>query len=410
MGTCGWSDATAPWNNLHHHSHGYNFGCVEIDSTCYNYPSLTTVSTWINSTPSCFLFHIKLFGFLCSRGGNRKSLPKDVRSLLNDDDKEGWVTDKELPTGAIQKLWDMSNAMLTPFVAHDKMGVVLLQFHTSFHPNSQNSEYIRRCRRNLRSDVRMAIEFRDRNWLRGRERKKKTMHLLQSIQCGLVASDDLEHEVKQRDRNQQGLLPHQSRVRLRPVVDISSTPEFLYCRVHRRHGDNRLLLPESLQDWSVLLKNLENKHTCIYFLWGTDHRDQPVTNGRRLLALLPESMQQDWQAELMKMGRSKKGSLLSMLSVGGGGGGGGGGGSGGGGSSSSSSSSRSSKYTPKVSLQNKTGGILSMFARKNGTTPATSSNAIGVKRKEKKIFRYSIGGGGSKKQKSKSISNFFNKK
>jgi uncharacterized protein YecE (DUF72 family) len=405
FGTCGWSDHSAPWNNrgksasgLQHHSFGNDFGCVEVDSTCYNYPRMSTIKAWINSTPKFFLFHVKLFGFLCSRGGSVQSLPSSVRSLLNV--KTGWISDKEMPPAAKQLLWKMSNEMLTPLIRQNKMGVVVLQFHLNFHPNGENREYIRRCRRNLRGDVRMAIEFRDRSWLRGNERKKTTLNLLKSIGCGLVASDDLEHEVKQRDRSQRGLQPGQTRVRLRPVIETICQPEFLYCRVHRRHGTNRLLQPDSLKDWAEILTMLENDDCYIYFLCGTDYSDQPIVNCQRLKELLPSSMQLHWQKELLKHNR-----LLSMFSssnkktsssfpV-----------------STSSSSSYNSTYFSSNQIEksirkNEMGMITSMFQRNVASgTPTTT----GGEKRKKKVFRYSIGGS-KKKKREQGLSNFFTQK
>jgi uncharacterized protein YecE (DUF72 family) len=285
---------------------------VEIDSTTYNFPSTKTVQNWVESTPKQFIFHIKLFGFLCSRSGSRRSLPKSIRALLPETEvQKEWLYENELPTAAIQQMWDMSNNMLTPLIRANKLGVVVLQFHTTFHPNSVNTEYIRRCRRRLRSDCRMAVEFRQRSWLRGAQRTK-TLQMLAGIEAGLVASDDLEHEVRQRDRDQQGLTDGQARVRLRPVVASCVQPEFLYCRVHRRHGIDRLLRDDALQDWATLLSNVEDRH--VYFLLGTDHREQPVTNARALSSLLPQRMCMNWQQEVREGRKMKRGSLLSMLS------------------------------------------------------------------------------------------------
>ena len=410
------------------------FGCVEIDSTCYNYPQPSSVKAWIRNTPAQFLFHVKLFGFLCSRGGSRRSLPLAVRALLPETTSD-WITDKQLPPAALQLLWDLSNDLLTPFIASNKMGIVLLQFHTSFYPSTDNMQYIRTCRRHLRDDVRMAVEFRNRNWLRG-EQKRTTLRLLQSIGCGLVASDDLEHEVKQRDRNQQGLAVGASRVRLRPVVatELQHVPEFLYCRVHRRHGTDRVLRQESIDEWSTLLQPMAQTNCHVYFLWGTDHRDQPLVNGRALFEKLPPSMQQHWKRDLLQSMVLQKGSLLSMLSQKRGssssssgsssGGSSSGGSSGSSGSSSSSSGSgsgssgssssgsggggeQSTRVHPQRSKTVTRGGSLLSMLQKN----ATPHDGNGTETpKEKKVFRYSIGSTGpNKKKRKKGISAFFNK-
>lgn len=359
-GTCGWSDTSAPWNSanklsssaLHRHSHGYQFGCVEIDSTTYNYPSLSSVRGWIASTPPQFVFHVKLFGFLCSRGGDRRKLPQAVRDMLpNAHNSPSWIRMCDMPTAALCKLWELSNAMLEPLIRADRLGCVLLQFHTGFGPTPCNEDYVRQCRQKLRGDARMCVEFRDRAWIPPADgpRLSHTADFLRGLPACLVASDDLLHEVAQRDRDQRGMPEGGERVRLRPVLVPGCLPELIYCRVHRRHGTQRILRDDELADWVNLLVpalanvsvvgnastveggadavaddggmesespqpvSLQTTPNC-YFLWGTDHKDQSVLNSRMLNRLLPEAARVDWQAEIRRAAKSKKGSLLSMLS------------------------------------------------------------------------------------------------
>ena len=63
----------------------------------------------------------------------------------------------------------------------------------------------------------------------------------------------------------QGLTSGAKRIRLRPTIVPEIQPEFLYCRVHRRHGNDRLLRYQALQDWCNLLSQVTNSK--IYFLW-----------------------------------------------------------------------------------------------------------------------------------------------
>jgi len=246
----------------------------------------------------------------------------------------------DLPETVTAELWRRFNAMLQPLVETKKMGAVLVQFHTSFGPSKANEDHVRYIRARLRKDVAMAVEFRNRKWLDtqivpglGGSRLDRTCSLLADIKAVLVASDDLLHEVQQKDRNQRGLPKGSARVRLEPVlrdcVDQNSKsslfdPPFAFCRVHRRHGTNRLLRSEELKDWSLKLNNFtgsgnpvkstSNPHRGpIYFLWGTDHLDQPIRNRRALDSLLPKALRFDWRQHVRDTEATQPGTLLGMF-------------------------------------------------------------------------------------------------
>ena len=94
FGTCGWSDRTAKWakgagagmtqasDKLRLYSNLGEFGCIEVDTSCYQIPDPKHVAKWVKATPSSFKFCFKAFGWFCARSGNLSSLPKGVRDLL----------------------------------------------------------------------------------------------------------------------------------------------------------------------------------------------------------------------------------------------------------------------------------------------------------------------------------------
>mmetsp|Transcript_11394 Transcript_11394/g.15199 ORF Transcript_11394/g.15199 Transcript_11394/m.15199 type:complete len:554 (-) Transcript_11394:159-1820(-) len=362
FGTCGWSDPGAPWNlhnqknnqevdnRLHKYSHNFNFGCVEVDSTCYTFFPHNTIQKWINSTPSNFIFHIKIFGFLAARGGKLRSLPKSIRSGLPYKDDSTYISMEQLPSDTVDALWNMFNEQLTPFVTFHKLGCVLCQFHTSFGPTPQNEAYVQHVRKRLRSDVRLAVEFRNRSWFENdtttttcgdnataTTRLETTIHQLKQKNIALVASDDLLHEVKQRDKNQRGLPMGEERVRLPVIVAPQCCASMLYCRVHRRHGTDRLLTCEELNDWVDILEQVlldaslnckvkqsgdeevtqldqlqgQNNHLCVYFLLGTDHKDQPVQN----MKLLTHHNKETTQKTTTDTTLHQKGFILNWLDI-----------------------------------------------------------------------------------------------
>eukprot|EP00954_Amorphochlora_amoebiformis_P024216 1364990-Amorphochlora_amoeboformis.AAC.1 len=301
-GTCGFSDEGAPWNRsgrtaadrLRSYSRHYGFGCVEVDTTTYSLKSPGTMEDWAAATPPDFTFHVKIFGFFPARGGSLRSLPRDLRGQIpsttsssssqipsrppqspsrttlraRSSPKPRYVKLSELPAPLVSELWRRFNAMLQPLVAAGKMGAVLVQFHTSFAPSTEAEEHVRWVRSRLRRDVSMAVEFRNRAWLersmidtdgKGISTLARTCALLSEIGAVLVASDDLLHEVQQTDRNQRGLPSGSARVRLAPVLvadkgcSFPKVDTFGFCRVHRRHGTDRLLKPEELKDCNLFI-------------------------------------------------------------------------------------------------------------------------------------------------------------
>uniref|UniRef100_A0A7S3Z8B6 DUF72 domain-containing protein n=1 Tax=Lotharella globosa TaxID=91324 RepID=A0A7S3Z8B6_9EUKA len=374
-GTCGWSDSGAPWykagktaaERLRVYSRHYGFGCVEVDTTCYSLKNPTTIQHWAAATPPGFTFHVKIFGFFPAQGGALQSLPRDLRGRVPSHASRTQgskpptaptamrhVRLSELPEAVVNELWRRFNAMLQPLVSTKKMGAVLVQFHTGFAPSKGAEAHVRWVRAHLRPDVKMAVEFRNRSWLDSKRHSPSsslssapphpptsrlfhTCELLRDIGAKLVASDDLLHEVQQKDRFQRGLREGSARVRLAPVLRAlpkknGGDGEFAYCRVHRRHGTDRLMRPEEIQDWVSKLKQYadvgntnasavgrgssgpSSRNTGpVYFLWGTDHADQPIQNRRMLDAALPERMQYDWASQVREIEARTPGSIRSMF-------------------------------------------------------------------------------------------------
>uniref|UniRef100_A0A7S2U4D7 DUF72 domain-containing protein n=1 Tax=Lotharella oceanica TaxID=641309 RepID=A0A7S2U4D7_9EUKA len=371
-GTCGWSDSGAPWHKagktaaerLRVYSRHYGFGCVEVDTTCYSLKHPTTIQNWAAATPPGFTFHVKIFGFFPAQGGTLQSLPRDLRGRVPSHSSKPQgskpptapqtsrhIRLSELPEAVVNELWRRFNAMLQPLISTKKMGAVLVQFHTGFAPSEAAKAHVRWVRAHLRSDVKMAVEFRNRSWLDSKRlsfspnsgssapphipssQLFNTCELLRGIGAKLVASDDLLHEVQQKDRFQKGLREGSARVRLAPVLRAlprkdSDDGDFAYCRVHRRHGTDRLMRPEEIQDWVCKLRQYadvgmagdtsdssaqSSSRGPVYFLWGTDHADQPIKNRRMLDSALPEDMRYDWAHRVREIESRTPGSIRSMF-------------------------------------------------------------------------------------------------
>jgi len=325
QGTCGWSDQSlvdcgrfyprkgniSTVEKLSHFSRAGIFGCVEVDSTTYNIPIPDIVSKWVQSTPIGFKFHFKAFGFLVNCGGKISSLPLDIRKQFNLDEmsQNSFVSMKKVGIGCHDAIWERFHQALQPAVVAKKIGVVIFQFQLNFIPNESSRTYVEHCAEMLDTAFSMAVEFRNRKWLEG-EQLSLTVDWLSKLRSpkgvALVACDDLEHEVYQKDSDQFGLPDGQSLVHLPVVLNPRSCNDLVYVRVHRRHGSQRILKEWEIELWRERIINLiaqssslsTSTSSCssnsfrgpIYFLWGTDFEDQPMINALRLAEALPHHL------------------------------------------------------------------------------------------------------------------------
>lgn len=328
MGTCGWSDVSlqrcgrfyppgtrTPEDRLRHYSS--HFSCVEVDTSTYAIPTPAAVARWVQSVPRGFRFHFKAFGLFCSKWCPAAAVPGHVRPevpLMAADR----VTLSSLPPSATLKIWSAFNAAVLPAYETQRLGAVMFQFHLSFHPSPENKEHVRWCRQMLDPNYPMAVEFRDRAWV-GEGQLPDTCRFLEELDIALVAADELRHETLQRDREQTGLPPGEER-ELMPVAWAVTTPALFYVRVHRREGSERVLSEEEIGAWGARLESLLRSPLKgpIYFMWGTDHEDQPILNARALAARVGQ-LALDWKAHLRQ--QPTRGSLLSFFSSGRAGGG-----------------------------------------------------------------------------------------
>jgi uncharacterized protein YecE (DUF72 family) len=109
------------------------FGTVEVDSTFYAVPPVTTVRSWYDRTPSDFVFALKL--------------PQSVTHEARLRDVDGTT---DLFFERVREL-------------RDKLGPVLVQLGPDFGPDELPAlvDFVPRLPR----DVRVAIEFRARGWM-----------------------------------------------------------------------------------------------------------------------------------------------------------------------------------------------------------------------------------------------------
>eukprot|EP00887_Chlorella_sp_A99_P001203 scaffold14.g1203.t1 len=173
----------------------------------------------------------------------------------------------DMPSACVDRVWQLFHAALEPVYRAGHLGAVVFQFHLGFAPGAANLEYLLSCRRRLDPRFAMAAELRCRAWLTDSAWRSRLCAALAAHGIALVSADELAHESAQKDREQRGLPPGATREVL-PIATEVTVPDFLYVRVHRRHGTlDRLLQPEEVAGWAARLRALAPAlRGPIYFL------------------------------------------------------------------------------------------------------------------------------------------------
>lgn len=313
-GLCGWTDEgltrsgfypaaakTSSAEQLRHYSR--HLPCVEVDTSTYAIPTVETTTKWAAATAPNFLFHVKAFGIFAATAVPLNSLPRAVRELpcmCAFTNPSARYAAEDLPRTALDELWTRFHDCLRPLSKAKKLGVVVVQYQSSFAPSAETRRIVEACRSRLAPNVQMAVEFRHRGWLHEGAALEATLEWLSTLRVTLIASDDLLHEMQQRDRAQTGLPSGSSETgptRL-PVHIRVSDERALYVRVHRRHGPHRLL-PEDVMQGYVDTLSPRSVHDTLglrgpcFFLWGNSWLDQPIVSARTLAQRLALAAQAD---------------------------------------------------------------------------------------------------------------------
>lgn len=319
QGTCGWSDSSivkcgrfypasvkTTEDRLLHYSRF--FPCVECDSSNYAIPSPAAVEKWIKCVPAGFKFHFKAFGFFTRKTLPTSALPHVVRDELPETLRQQTsVMWEELTKTQQCNLWIKYNSALLPAYQKRKLGVVIFQFHTGFHPSDDNKSHVLECRYYLDARFPMAVEFRSRVWF-SEENLSATLDWLSQHNIGLVVADDLENELYgnpvTREKDRASSESALSRGRVVPIVMALGSCDFAYIRIHRRTGKHRLLSEGEIKSWGERLRAVELQSKIrgpIYFMWGTDHEDQPVINAKNLTKEIGD-LAYDWKSKISNTG------------------------------------------------------------------------------------------------------------
>lgn len=112
------------------------FETVEVDSSFYAIPPISTLESWHQKTPENFIFSLKL--------------PQEISHT------------KALDETSFEILEEFCERIKT---LKEKLGIVLIQLAPQFEGSKENAQNLRKFLAQLPKDIRFAIEFRNRDWM-----------------------------------------------------------------------------------------------------------------------------------------------------------------------------------------------------------------------------------------------------
>ncbi len=255
-----------------------HFDTVEVDSTYYAIPAVSTTELWAERTPANFLFNIKVYGALTGHGIAPKTLPKPLRELLSttDMDKARIHPDGELRQGIVDSFF----ASLQPLRSAGKLGLLVYQYPPWFWYKPANLDVILKYKEEI-GDLPMAVEFRQGSWLTEHHRKEVFRFLRDNGITYIIADE-----------------PQYGTLATIPFLPEATT-EIAYLRLHGRNKGawlkkgvetsvkyDYLYQATELKEFADTARELSHKARMVFVMFNNCHLGYAIKNALELLQIL----------------------------------------------------------------------------------------------------------------------------
>jgi uncharacterized protein YecE (DUF72 family) len=192
-----------------------HFEMVEVNSSFYSVPDARLVERWCRSTPSDFVFDVKLHQLLSRHSTNLRLLPSALQKSA-ESDVRGRV---QLTSKIEATMIDEFRRPLEILRGEGKLGALLLQLSPGFSPRKHKLIELDDLLGAL-ADYRLAIELRNRNWVEGKE-LESTLGFFRKHSATLVSVD----------------APAERHFTIMPPdLDAITNPKLAYLRLHGRNA------------------------------------------------------------------------------------------------------------------------------------------------------------------------------
>lgn len=221
MGTASWSDPgfvehwypkgmppadRLPW-------YAQRFEMVEVNSTFYAVPDARMVERWIRATPEGFIFDLKLHQLLSRHATAAKLLPPALRRCAEVDARGKVLLTPAIEEAIVREILRAAEQLR----GAGRLGTLLLQLSPAFAPRQHRLAELAPLLDRL-SPHRVAVEFRNRNWVQG-ERLSEMVEFLRVHSAALVSVDTPAED-------HFTIMP--------PELDEITNPKLAYLRLHGR--------------------------------------------------------------------------------------------------------------------------------------------------------------------------------
>lgn len=219
------------------------FESVEVDSTFYAAPAVSTVEAWGKRTPDGFTFSLKMPQEITHKHALRAGCDEALKEFC----------DRARRLGA-------------------KLGVVLIQLAPQFDATPENERALREFLPLLPRDLRFSIEFRDRGWF-----DEEVLRLLARYNVALAL---VEGQWVARER-------------VWRLADAATAIDFAYVRWMGERDLTRFDIiqrprDENLDAWSDVLVRLAKRASGVYAYFSNFYEGHAPASANRLKRLLSQ--------------------------------------------------------------------------------------------------------------------------
>jgi uncharacterized protein YecE (DUF72 family) len=295
VGTCSWTDPTlieagtfypsremsAAERLAHYAGH---FPIVEVDSTYYAPPAERTAGLWVERTPPGFTFDVKAFRLLTQHPTPPRSLWKDVREALPEEQQgKRNLYARDLPREVMEEAFSRFVGALLPLHSAGKLGMILFQLPPYVYPSRGAYGYLSWAAERL-AEYQVAVEFRQERWM-DEAHRESSLAFLEEHHLAYVCVDE----------------PQGFRSSVPPVAAV--TTGVAEVRFHGRNADTwetpgigaaerfRYDYPANeLKEWVPRIRSLADQAPRVHVLMNNCYADYGVRNA----GLLAELLDQAW--------------------------------------------------------------------------------------------------------------------
>jgi len=194
------------------------FDAVELNSSFYAIPAMSTVEGWAKATPEAFRFDVKLHKLLSHHSAQLKELPADLRDEAETNQRGRVLLEPALLDEMVRRTEDA----FRPLADAGKLGAYLLQLTPAFDPRHNELDELAPVIDGL-APTPVSVEFRRRSWA-SPKRFEGVLDWLSAHRAVFVCVDS----------------PPGDHVPIFPSIDAVTNDSLAYMRCHGRNTEGYL--------------------------------------------------------------------------------------------------------------------------------------------------------------------------